>query len=196
MCISILNSRFSAELGGGRPESARQPLRKHCTCRQIRENGSPRPPKTTQDHGNHRHHRNRSKTLHRRSVFDWAEKTAPRDHPRRPKTTEITEMTKITRNDKNHSKTLHLGTNPGKRRSGVISWPSKTLHLSTNPRKRHSKTLHLSTNPRKRLSGVTGRSDRLLRSHWALESAAPGPLGARSHCCRAGSKTAINCAQF
>ena len=136
------------------PPGFRAPLalRKHCTCRQIRENGSPRPPKTTQDHRNHRHQRNRSKTL-------------------------------------------LLSTNPRKRFSAVTSWRSKTLHLSTNPRKRHSKTLHLSTNPRKRLSGVTGRSNGLLRSHWALESAAPGPLGARNHCCQAFEIT-INCARI
>ena len=152
-------------------------LRKHCTCRQIQENGSPRPPKTTQG------------------------------HPRPPKTTQDHQ------HHRNRSKTLHLSTNPRKRLSAVTSWRSKTLHLSTNPRKWHSKTLHLSTNPRKQHSktlgaqigccGATGRSNRLLRGHWALqitalerskslssvlssdlvlESAAAESLGARKGC--------------
>ena len=85
------------------------------------------------------------------------------------------------RNHQNRSKTLHLLPNPRKRFSAVTSWRSKTLHLSTNARKR--------------LSGVTGRSNRLLRSHWALESAALGPRGARNHSCREFEINII-CAQF
>ena len=38
-------------------------------------------------------------------------------------------------------------------------------------------------------------SNRLLRRHWALKSAAPEPVGARNHCCW-DFKTTANCAQF
>ena len=77
------------------------------------------------------------------------------------------------------SKTPHFPTNPAKRLSGATSGPSKTLHLSTNPRKwlrKHCTCRQIretdspgSLGAEIGCCGATGRSNRLLRSHWALE---------------------------
>ena len=97
-------------------------LRKQCTCRQIRENGSPRPPKTTQDH---RNHRNRSKTLHLSTnqrkrlsaVTSWRSRT----------------LHLSTNLRKRYSKTLHLSTNPRKRLSGVTGRSTRLLRPGVQP---------------------------------------------------------------
>ena len=115
-----------------------------------------------------------SKTLH---LSTNPRKTAPRDHPRSPKTTQDH---RNHRNHRNRSKTLHLSPNPRKRASEVTSWRSKTLHPSTNPRNRLPETTQDHPRPPKSPKSLenTAPVDKSkktgLRGHFlAFENTAP-----------------------